>query len=210
MIILYQLKGQYLTLGLSKGNCMFRYKYFLFIFSAIISNSAFATTWLISGDFTSWQENLAISKGALRDNAYGSYTGNSISISALDRNAKVKYQTDFMNGVATVGGGQSILPYQYSNIPWLGLAVSVRYAIDISPKIGFSIGPILMARQVSLPKSADGTSATSGSDSNYGGILDLDMTLTDHWILGYELGAILIQDGGGTTTMMKLAAGYEF
>ena len=166
--------------------------------------------WGVSLSYLSWQENLSVQNGSLKDYGTANFSGNELNLSyefyshAHPRHG-VRLSGGIATGVTTAGGNLAYLTYQTSNVPWTLEEFSAAYAFQLSPNINLGVGALMMARQLSYP-TWNGTSATSGQSTNIGYETELRVNLTDHWNLQFQLAGL----SNNASTLWAFAIGYLF
>lgn len=163
----------------------------------------------IALSFVSWGESVRLTQGALTDRAHANLLGNSILLEwehYFQPRLGWILRGSYLFGVADVGGTQSQITYQQSNESWWGAESSVRLGYRLSKWIIGTTGPMGLYRELALPDSPAGVSATSGSTFNVGWTADLRMRLINSIEVREEIGFLLF----AADTYWTLGAGYKF
>lgn len=204
---------------------MFRYKwtfYFLFILLSSIGwaqsvgpHRAPAQTFHeranfnIEFSFISWKEQLSLLGGGDSQKDYGDYFGNAVLVEYEHYWAPhwgTIAEFGFLTGLANLGGSQSHIPYQHSDVEWWGFKGSYRGAYRLSSAIATSIGPIFLYRKIDLPSSPGGVDVNSGESFNYGAAVDLRLLLNSHLEIRTEIGGLFEK----ASTLWSVGLGYKF
>ena len=167
--------------------------------------------WLINFGYVSWEEQLTVNSATASDWGVANFSGNLISI---DRESYfstaphhgVIYEAGLLYGVVDAQDKGGLLTYSVANISYSAEEISYRYLYRFTSKVAMSVGPILMARQVTLGSVGNGTSATSGNNFNYGAIFDARATLFPKFDFIMTGGTLL----SNASTLWGLSIGYLF
>jgi hypothetical protein len=166
--------------------------------------------WTISMFIVSWQEQANLQNANLKDSAYANFYGNGINLSRKSyfRSSPhhgTVFDLGILYGSTTIGGTQSLLTYQASNLAWWGISSSYRYIYRPNTILALSIGPEVLNRQITYAN-MNGTSATSGANLNYGLLAEMKERLTDHFELQQSLGSLAVN----ASTLWYAGLGYVF
>jgi len=192
---------------------MFRCSCSLILFSffsfATLAAEQPLTKWSLAVDFTSWQEQLSITNGVVGDWGYANFTGDFLKLErerVFTEHHSSLAELNIGYGQTTATGAGGNLSYNVNNIGWTGAAASYRYLYNWTDRVGISIGPILLARQINLPSGATNINANSGYGLNYGALFDFRGRLFDHIILAQSLGYLTVR----ASTFWSLGIVYGF
>jgi hypothetical protein len=162
----------------------------------------------VSISYMSWTEQVDFESPANVDRGFANFYGNAIS---FEREIYNKKRTGFaleagiLSGLANVGGSQRILVYQDSYKKYLGAMASARYAYRHSSVLTFSIGPMALYRQVTIPV-LNGVSAKSGNDLNYGLLAEMAVRLGENLEFRQSFGTLSFK----ASALWSLGLGYKF
>ena len=213
---------------------MFRYKLFLLIlvtfatgvlihpralaeeesqqdFKDWFSNSTQTAHWSVSMGYTSWMENLSLKMNSASDNSGNAdFLGNNITFSrwrGFSDSSRFAYlcESSLIFGSVTAGGQQT-LSYQVSNLSFVALTGSWRWAYHVAPFVFLTTGPLFAVRSISYPTNSNSVSASSGSNFNYGIYADIRETLFEKFELSQGLGTLASNAG----VIWSLSLGYLF
>lgn len=159
--------------------------------------------------YISWKEFVSLGSPTGSDKTYGDYVGNAVTFEYeqywLPHWGAIA-EVSAIFGQASLGGRQTGIAYQQSDVTWWGVKGSYRGAYRISSQITASVGPMILNRQIDLPTTASATSVQSGATANFGLTGDIRLILSPHFIIRSELGG-LFQDA---STLWSLGVGYRF
>jgi len=165
--------------------------------------------WNFEFSYVSWKEQMTLTNGPTTDHAYSDFIGNALAVEFehyfVPRWGLIA-ELSFMSGKASLGGSQTQLIYQQSNVSWTGKEVSLRGAYRFSSSIISSVGPLVLNRQITIPPDPNGSNVTSGANVNYGLIADVRLKLDRHWEFRQTIGT-LVQNA---KTYWALAVGYAY
>ncbi len=165
------------------------------------------TTYAIS--YQSWAELVDIDNGVLSDKTYANYYG---LVLTYEKERFFKrfggvFDAALIFGQANAGSSSgSVLNYQSNYRPWYGAQASYAWAYRISPQVTGSIGPLVLARQITWPDEGTGLNIKSGSAVNFGGVVNLNIRLTRQWEIRQMIGTLAFK----ASTIWSLGAGYKF
>lgn len=161
----------------------------------------------IALSYISWTELVDFTSATTTDRGYANFYGNSLSyeIAPYTKRSGMNYQADFLFGQANIGGSQSAVTYQESYKKMMGLMLQARFAYRLDTKISFSLGPLLLARQVTVPD-VNGVTATVGNDVNWGMMGAVSARLGKNWELRQSLGTLAFK----ASTIWSIGLGYKY
>lgn len=163
----------------------------------------------VSLSYVSWTEFVDLDNGTVTDRAFASFYGNALSfekeISYSPRFGTI-LEAAFLFGQANAGGSQTVITYQTSYQKWWGFEASARFAYRLSSQIAMSVGPLVLARQISWPNQTPGVDMKSGAPINFGALADLRMRLNRNWELRQTIGTLTFK----ASTLWSLGIGYKF
>lgn len=167
------------------------------------------STWDIEFSYVSWKELLTLTNGPVIDHGYSDYIGNAVVLE-YEHYAVPHWgfigELGVMSGKADIGGSQTQLVYQQANVGWTGEEASIRAAYRFSATVIASLGPMAIARQITLPVDPDGSQVESGSSVNYGMVADVRLKLDRRWEVRETLGTLLQH----ATTLWSFGLGCTF
>lgn len=159
--------------------------------------------------YTTWKEMVSVKGPTGSEKIYGDYIGNALGI-GYESSWSAKWGSiidgGLLLGQANLGGSQTLVPYQKSDLRWWGLKASYRATYRLSPQIITSMGPVVLGRQIDLPLTAAANEVKSGATVNYGIVADVTCLLTSTFAIRTELGGLLQE----ASTLWSLGIGYRF
>ncbi len=163
----------------------------------------------VSLSYVSWTEFVDLDNGTVTDRAFANFYGNALSFEKetyYSQRFGTALEAAALFGQANAGGSQTVITYQTSYQKWWGIEASARFAYRLSPQITMSIGPMVLARQISWPTQTVGVDMKSGAPINFGAIADLRMRLNRTWELRQTIGTLTFK----ASTIWSLGIGYKF
>jgi len=213
-----------MTLGQSWDKYMYRFNIFIICFflstlvfaqektsTAIVSKktSSGLTITSLSLGYVSWNEILHLNNSGVMDRGASNFSGNSLSFEyehySIPRWGWMG-DISLLSGQAQLGGTMTTLPYQMGSVNWYGLETSYRGAYRFAKNVVVSAGPVLLARQITIPVDPDGSSVKSGATVNYGLIGNANLRLSNSLELKLSMGTLL----SNATTIWSVGLGYIF
>jgi hypothetical protein len=212
--------------GLFSSNYIFRCKAISLIFVILLAASAHAQNaksekkgakpvslpkyHSLALSFTSWQETLKLTEGTVTADAPVNIFGNAISYSYQNffspRHGSI-LELGFFSGTANQGGIQTDVTYSLASVNCTAVLFSYRYAYRVSKAAIVSMGLLGVSRQLKWPPdTVSGATGISGSNSNYGPLVELKMRMSEAWSLEQKLG-LLTRNAGA---FWSLGIGYTF
>lgn len=159
--------------------------------------------------YITWKEMVSVKGPTGSEKIYGDYIGNAIAI-GYESYWSAKWGSiidgGLLLGQANLGGSQTLVPYQESDLRWWGLKASYRATYRLSPQIITSMGPMVLGRQIDLPLSSAANEVKSGATVNHGIVADVTCLLTSTFAIRTELGGLLQE----ASTVWSLGIGYRF
>ena len=164
--------------------------------------------WDVHFSYKSWVEKVELNQAGLEDSAfsqfYGLGVGTGYTFFRKNSNFGLGFGFDFNSGQANVGGSQTKIPYQKSNVGWIGASTQALILWRANPETLLGVGPQVVYRKIDFPDTAN-ILLESGATGNTGALVSADYFLNEKWRLKTSLGFLSLR----ATTFWNLEFGYN-